>query len=115
MKIKALYWCFFNKEKYRIYKILCWIRDAKKQYTKKRSRIRCGLCSSLLETVSRYFSLNIYGPERGIQLIIPEYTPEFFNVERSKVDGYWWPLDDVQSRINALDKLIQVYKDKLKN
>ena len=39
---------------------------------------------------------------------IPEFKPSTFGVDRD-ITGVWWPCEDRQSRINAFDKLIEIY------
>ena len=41
---------------------------------------------------------------------IPEFNMEFLNATRTSCDGgAWWPADDRNSRIEAFDKLIEIY------
>ena len=47
-----------------------------------------------------------------IQKIIPEFNPIYLDAPYQY--GYWWALGDIESRIKAFDKLIQLYKSKLK-
>lgn len=47
-----------------------------------------------------------------IKEFIPEFVPETFGCE---VMTYWWPLTDTMSRKLAFDKLIGIYKEKIKN
>ena len=49
-----------------------------------------------------------------IKDIIPIFTPEYFHVDASRKYGYWWDIFDVQSRINAFDKLINHYENLIK-
>lgn len=113
MKIKAFYWRFFNKEKYRLYEILCWIKAAKEHYVKVvcKSRRKIGLCGTLAATAPNCFYANSESPES----IMPEYTPEYLGATGDEYSGFWWDIEDTKPRIEALNKLIQVYKDKLKD
>ena len=114
MKLKVIWWYLFNREKYRNYKILLWIKDAKEYYKR---FIYEGLCWCFRETLPEEF-ITETSKGRQIEKVIPEYHPEFFSTEEicdgSIDDGFWWPGEDIKSRLKALDKLIQVYKDKLK-
>lgn len=40
---------------------------------------------------------------------IPEFTPSTFGLHETKPNSVWWPITDRQSRINAFDKLIEIY------
>lgn len=46
-----------------------------------------------------------------IQRIIPEFNPETFNANPRAVGGFWWNVDDRDSRIKAFDKLIEIYSE----
>ena len=114
MKLKAIWWYLFNKDKYHTYKILCWIKAAKEDF------LNCshykGLCSAFICTVpdcllKGYWTARSY--YERIARIIPEYYPEYFGAKLGD-DGYWWDRFDEKSRIKALDKLIEVYENKLK-
>ena len=119
MKLKAIYWLLFNKPKYRLYEILCWIENTKNAYLKD---VSSGLCLAFFYNLPSYFSKEFYIKLPGnicqrVSRIIPEYTPEYFGtkeIEDGPEEGYWWDRADRQSRIEALDKLIQVYKEKLR-
>ena len=114
MKLKVIWWYFLSKDKYRTYKILCWIKAAKELYLKGSIK---GLCQSLTYTVPDIFIKEFYkinmGNQEKIKSIIPEYYPEYFRTILHPND-YWWDISDRKSRIQAFDKLIQVYEDKLK-
>lgn len=40
---------------------------------------------------------------------IPEFTPPTFGLPFVGINGVWWSLEDRASRINAFDKLIEIY------
>ena len=40
---------------------------------------------------------------------IPEFNREFLEAKTSYGRGVWWEVDDRKSRIEAFDKLIEVY------
>lgn len=44
-----------------------------------------------------------------LRALIPEFTPSFFEVKED-ADGYWWPKNCVESRLEAFDKLIKLYQ-----
>lgn len=113
MKLKVLWWKYFNKPKYRTYQILCWIKATKEWYQKDNC---IGLCSTFLKTTPNYLrkiqeNLKIVYFRDFLELMIPEFYPEFFGASKTM---YWWPIKDTESRIKALDKLIEVYTNKLK-
>lgn len=41
---------------------------------------------------------------------IPEFNREFLGA--TKEGKYWWPLDDIESRLKAFDILINIYRKK---
>lgn len=41
----------------------------------------------------------------------PEFNRVFLGGENKL---YWWPMSDIESRIKAFDKLIEIYKNKIK-
>lgn len=102
------YW----KDYIRLRHILKCIKNAKKEFIKDRNNtypIFYGMCKYLgLEL----FNGNYYFYDR-IKDIIPIFTPQFFNKNNSPY-CYWWNIYDVQSRINAFDKLINHYEKLIK-
>jgi len=48
-----------------------------------------------------------------IPFIIPEFNKDFLNA-KYKEGGCWWDNNDEESRLKAFDKLIKVYKRKIK-
>ena len=68
-----------------------------------------GMCFYLQYAIGIVFNKYLY--YNDIKDLIPEFVPETFglNVEYNK---FWWDIDDIDSRINAFDKLIEIYKNK---
>lgn len=95
------YWSTRNRYK----KILKWIKSAKKCYINNAYR---GMCFAF-HLSSEYTDNLTYD---YIQKIIPEFNPIYLDAPYQK--GYWWALGDIESRIKAFDKLIHLYKTKLK-
>jgi hypothetical protein len=103
-----------QKNKYKV--ILKIIKEAKKEY---QDEPLGGLCSVLLKSIKR----NAKELEDGlsekilfydeIPKYIPEFNIEFFGIKNNH--DYWWPIEDKISRIEALNKLIHVYKQKIKS
>lgn len=93
--IKQLIWCRRRKS------ILKDIKKAKDFYLRHRSPFMC-VC---------FLSVNYekYLDSGEIQKRIPEFNREF--LEAKTPDGCiaWWDTDDRNSRIEAFDKLIEVY------
>ena len=103
-----------QKNNYKV--ILKIIKEAKEEYQNEQL---VGLCSVLLKSIKR----NAKELEDGlseriifyyeIPKYIPEFNRKFFGIKNEH--AYWWPIDDKKSRIEALDKLIHVYKQKIKS
>lgn len=74
-----------------------------------RTNFSVGMCFYLQEAIDIIF--NKYYHYDDLKHLIPEFIPETFglNVEYNKI---WWDFDDIDSRINAFDKLIEIYKNK---
>ena len=103
------YW----KNYIRLRHILKCIKNAKLNFLIDRStsnNVQAGLCHYLGEELFGHHLFNYY----DIKHIIPIFTPEYFHVSGSKRCDYWWDIYDVCSRINAFDKLINHYKNLIK-
>lgn len=103
------YW----KDYIRLKHILKCIKNAKERFIKDRSKpcnVFLGLCYYLGTELFGYNNF-IYN---DIKNVIPIFTPEYFHVSGSKRYGYWWDIYDVYSRIDAFDKLINHYKNLIK-
>ena len=91
--------------------ILCVLYTAKSKYITDRNsnNYAYGMCF-YIQTCINYI-LKIYIDYNKIKNIIPEFIPETFglNVEGSM---FWWNIEDIDSRIKAFDKLIEIYKNK---
>lgn len=100
------YWITRNKYK----EIIKWIKSAKKYYISdtyiKQYR---GMCFAF-HISNKYADKSL--TYDYIQKIIPEFNPIYLNAPYQ--EGYWWALGDIESRIKAFDKLIHLYKTKLK-
>lgn len=101
------YW----KDYIRLKHILKCIKNAKKRFIKDRS------INITSHGVCYYLGKELFGDRifiyDNIKNIIPIFTPQFFNNNRCAY-GYWWDAFDTQSRINAFDKLINHYKNLIK-
>lgn len=69
-----------------------------------------GMCFYIQSCINFIFNIHIY--YSGIKYIIPEFIPETFglNVDHNCL---WWDAKDIDSRIKAFDKLIEIYKNKI--
>lgn len=69
-----------------------------------------GICNALF--VSFEICLRAFVPLSCLWMAIPEFNRE--EVHASLTDkAYWWPRYDFDSRIRALEKLIEIYKQKV--
>lgn len=92
--------------------ILKCIKNAKKLFIKERTEPR-----GVLYGICKYLGIYLFKGRSfnydAIKDIIPIFTPQFFNSDKNPYT-YWWDIYDVQSRINAFDKLINHYKKLIK-
>ena len=65
-----------------------------------------GLCYCISNAYYRKYDYLCY---EDIKKIIPKFNVDFLNARR-RCDGYWWTYNDINSRIEALDKLIKYYR-----
>lgn len=74
------------------------------------------MCFYIQTYINIIFKTYIYYSK--IKDIIPEFIPKTFglNIEHNYWwdDTFWWNVNDIDSRINAFDKLIEIYKNKIK-
>lgn len=56
-----------------------------------------------------YVDHDKYGCYDKIQKRIPEFKPSTFNVDPNDIKGAWWSAGNRKSRIEAFDKLIEIY------
>lgn len=52
---------------------------------------------------------NRYDTYYEIRKRIPEFKSETFNIDPMLWSAFWWPIHDRESRIEAFDKLIEIY------
>lgn len=92
--------------------ILCVLYTAKAKFIVDRNTTNYGfgMCFYIQNCISFIFNTHIYYSD--IKNIIPEFIPETFglNVEYPHL---WWNIDDINSRIKAFNKLIEIYKNKI--
>lgn len=80
-----------------------------------------GLCSNLAIAFGVILNIEIPKDRGGAEVAdyIPEFKPETFegvdiNPSIFLYQRFWWPITDKESRILAMDKLIEIYKQKVK-
>ena len=98
-----------RKQRKEIKLIIKYIKFAKKYYIKCiNNNTYIGMCLAF-----NHASLNKqYCDKYRIIKHIPEFNAKFLNGNSN--EAYWWRLKDTKSRIEAFDKLIKVYENKLK-
>lgn len=97
---------YFKPRYWELKRILSDIKEAKKLIIKGRHDF---LCFAFAEVNGRYF----VGSE--ITKYIPEFNPIFLTGEAKFYSQAWWLKYDRKSRIEALDKLIAIYEQKIKD
>lgn len=72
-----------------------------------------GMCSCISTSITQEFDAQSYWYQSSdIQKFIPEFNVEF--LEATTPDfPFWWHISDKQSRLNAFDKLIECYRNKV--
>lgn len=94
-------WFSNYREKRRRKHTLEIIKRAKQAFLNGSSPFMCN-CFYIVEPTFQYCYYNIIDK-------IPEFKPSTFGVNGRNVKGGWWVMSDRQSRINAFDKLIEIY------
>lgn len=56
-----------------------------------------------------YVDVHRYHNYENIRKRIPEFKPSTFNVDPNDIKGAWWSAGNRKSRIEAFDKLIEIY------
>ena len=98
-----------RKQRKEIKLIIEYIKFAKKYYIKcVNNGTYIGMCLAFNHAD---LSKQYYDKDISIELI-PEFNSKFLNGNGN--EPYWWILKDSKSRIDAFDKLIKTYKNKLK-
>lgn len=92
--------------------ILCVLYAAKVKFIADRNTFGYpfGMCFYIQNCISFIFNTHIYYDE--IKNIIPEFIPETFGLTINN-NNHWWNINDINSRIKAFDKLIEIYKNKI--
>ena len=86
---------------------------AKERYLRDITQINTvynGLCYHIAISINNILGKTVTYSE--INTVIPEFNLKTFNVNKETSSGFWWRLNDFGSRIDALNTLIQIYKNK---
>ena len=97
---------YFKPRYWELRRILSDIKEAKELIL---NRKHSYLCQAFAEVNDRYF----VGSE--IAKYIPEFNPIFLTGEKKFFGDAWWLIGDRKSRVEALDKLIAIYEQKIKD
>ena len=97
-KLKPSYW--------ELRRILSDIKEAKELILSKKHYY---LCHAFAEVSCRYY----HGSQ--VAKYIPEFNPIFLTGKGDYYNYPWWPIDDRTSRLEALDKLIAIYEQKIED
>ena len=98
-----------RKQRKEIKLIIEYIKFAKKYYLKCiNNGTYIGMCLAFNHASlnKRYYNKDI------TYRLIPEFNSKFLNGDSDK--AYWWPIKYTKVRLEAYDKLINLYKTKLK-
>lgn len=72
-----------------------------------------GMCSCISASITREFGeQHSWYQSSDIQKFIPEFNVEFLEATTPEY-VFWWHVTDRQSRLNAFDKLIECYRNKV--
>ena len=97
---------YFKPRYWELKRILSDIKEAKELILNKKHDY---LCLAFHEVNDRYFC----GSE--VAKYIPEFNPIFLTGEEKLDCDAWWLTYDRASRLEALDKLIAIYEQKIKD
>ena len=97
---------YFKPRYWELRRILSDIKEVKKFIVNDKHNF---LCCAFAEVSFRYYN--------GSQVTkyIPEFNPSLLAGEKSNYSYPWWPANDKVSRIEALDKLIAIYEQKIED
>lgn len=72
-----------------------------------------GMCHALDVICCKLFPQEVSSHSYSyLQKLIPEFNPKFLNSSETDIHSYWWFRDDKRSRLEAFDKLINLYEKK---
>lgn len=97
---------YFKPRYWKSRRILSDIKQAKELILSNRYTY---LCHAFAAVDDRYWS------GLDVTKYIPEFNPVFLTGEDDYYGHPWWPIEDRASRLEALDKLIAIYEQKIKD
>lgn len=102
-----------RKELKRLKVCLTVIIDAKNYYVRNTYLGMCNAFSVIL--FHNYFEcIERIGYKNWIHRNIPEFKAKYLTGIEMSHGVFWWNVDDIDNRIKAFDKLIDLYKTKIK-
>ena len=97
---------YFKPRYWELRQILSDIKEVKKLILSNKNTYLCHVFAAVDD---RYWSgLNV-------AKYIPEFNPIFLTGKDYFFGHPWWPIEDRASRLEALDKLIAIYEQKIKD
>jgi hypothetical protein len=104
-KMKRLF-KYFTPRYWKLRRILSDIKEVKKLIINGRHDF---LCFAFAEVNNRYRTGS------HVTKYIPEFNPIFLTGKDYFYGLPWWPIEDRTARLEALDKLIAIYEQKIKD
>lgn len=98
---------YFKRDYWHYREILSDIKAARNYYAKGATDY---MCHAFLRV--NHFK---YCHGRNVGEYIPEFNADFLAGEHFFYGEPWWPINDRRSRLEAFDKLIEIYEDKIAN
>lgn len=107
------YLVYKRKELKRLELCLRVIIDAKDYYVR---NSYLGMCNAFNKALFLHYSEYVKGTDfnNWIRNNIPEFNAEYLTGIKKPYHKFWWHLDDIDSRIKAFYKLINLYETKIK-
>ena len=103
-----------RKELKRLNECLYVLKEAKAYYD---SIHYFGMCNALIYIVKEKYKNEPHRIKLSREWIknnIPEFNLKYLIGENRCDEGYWWDIRDIDSRIEAFNKLIKLYETKIK-
>lgn len=97
---------YFKPRYWELRRILSDIKEVKKLILNGRHDF---LCLAFNEVNGKYFTGS------KVTKYIPEFNPIFLTGQGNYYGRPWWPIVDRTSRLEALDKLIAIYEQKIED
>ena len=97
---------YFKPRYWELRRILSDIKEAKEIFLSNKYHY---LCHAFAAVDDRYWT-GVY-----VTKYIPEFNPSFLTGEYCSPEQPWWHPSDKISRLEALDKLIAIYEQKIKD